>query len=102
MGVFDERPSPLIRDKPVLSSERMLYKDYYRKGSAEKQNSGRESWSNFDFGFDSEFSWLLSCGALTSGHRREHKSWRFSIVKIRYQETASEIQRRSNLYSTDL
>jgi hypothetical protein len=25
------------RDKPVFSSERMLHKDYYRKGSVEKE-----------------------------------------------------------------
>jgi hypothetical protein len=25
-----------IRDEPILSSERMLYKDYYRKGPVEK------------------------------------------------------------------
>jgi hypothetical protein len=28
--------------KPILSSERMLHKDYYRKGSVEKKISGRE------------------------------------------------------------
>jgi hypothetical protein len=32
-----------IRDKPIFSSERMLHKDYYRKGSVEKKISGRES-----------------------------------------------------------
>jgi hypothetical protein len=39
----DERPSISIRDNPILSSERMLYKDYYRKGSVEKKKkvSGR-------------------------------------------------------------
>jgi hypothetical protein len=25
-----------MRDKPIFSSERMLYKDYYRKSSVEK------------------------------------------------------------------
>jgi hypothetical protein len=25
-----------IRDKPIFSAERMLHKDYYRKGSVEK------------------------------------------------------------------
>jgi hypothetical protein len=39
---LDERTSIFIRDKPIFSSERMLYKDYYRKGSVEKI-SGRES-----------------------------------------------------------
>jgi hypothetical protein len=29
------RPSILIRDKPTFSSERMLHKDNYRKGSVE-------------------------------------------------------------------
>jgi hypothetical protein len=33
---FDERPSIFIRDKPMFSSEGMLHKDYYRKGSVEK------------------------------------------------------------------
>jgi hypothetical protein len=35
-------PSMFIRDKPIFSSERMLHKDYYRKGSVEKL-TGRES-----------------------------------------------------------
>jgi hypothetical protein len=30
---LDERPSIFIRDKPIFSSERILHKDYYRKGS---------------------------------------------------------------------
>jgi hypothetical protein len=30
---LDERPSVFIRDNPIFSSERMLHKDYYRKGS---------------------------------------------------------------------
>jgi hypothetical protein len=34
---LDERPSIFIRDKPILSSERMLHKDYDRKGSVEKK-----------------------------------------------------------------
>jgi hypothetical protein len=34
---FDERPSIFIRDKPIFSSERMLHKDYYHKGSIEKE-----------------------------------------------------------------
>jgi hypothetical protein len=28
---LDAKPSIFIRDKPILSSERMLHKDYYRK-----------------------------------------------------------------------
>jgi hypothetical protein len=28
----------MIRDKPILSSERMLHKDYDRKGSVEKMS----------------------------------------------------------------
>jgi hypothetical protein len=32
----DERPSIFIRDEPIFSSERMLHKDYYRKGLVEK------------------------------------------------------------------
>jgi hypothetical protein len=39
---LDKRPSILIRDKPHFTSERMLHKDYYRKGSVEK-SSGRGS-----------------------------------------------------------
>jgi hypothetical protein len=31
---LDKRLSIFIRDKPILSSERMLHKDYDRKGSA--------------------------------------------------------------------
>jgi hypothetical protein len=31
---LDERPSKLIRDKPIFSSERMLHEDYDCKGSA--------------------------------------------------------------------
>jgi hypothetical protein len=43
-GTLDERPGIFIRDKPTFSSERMLHKDYDRKGSvAKKKNSGRES-----------------------------------------------------------
>jgi hypothetical protein len=38
-----QAPSIFIRDKPILSSERMLLKDYYRKGSVEKEISGRGS-----------------------------------------------------------
>jgi hypothetical protein len=36
---LDERPSIFIRDnKPIFSSERMLHKDYYCKGSVEKKS----------------------------------------------------------------
>jgi hypothetical protein len=34
---LDEKPILFIRDKPILSSERMLHKDYDRKGSVEKK-----------------------------------------------------------------
>jgi hypothetical protein len=38
-----QRPSIFIRDKPILSSERMLHKDYDRKGSvAKRKDAGRE------------------------------------------------------------
>jgi hypothetical protein len=37
---LDARPSIFIRDKPVFSSERMLYKDYYRKSSVKKSGRG--------------------------------------------------------------
>jgi hypothetical protein len=36
-------PSMFIRDKTILSSEGMLRKDYYRKGSFKKNFSGREA-----------------------------------------------------------
>jgi hypothetical protein len=36
LRTLDERPSIFIRDKPIFSSERMLYKDYYRRNSVEK------------------------------------------------------------------
>jgi hypothetical protein len=35
---LDERPSTFIRDKPIFSSERMLHKDYYRKGLVKKNS----------------------------------------------------------------
>jgi hypothetical protein len=41
--LLDERPSIFIRDKPIFSSERMLHKDYYSKGSVQKRISGHES-----------------------------------------------------------
>jgi hypothetical protein len=34
---LDKRPSIFIRPKPIFSSERMLHKDYDRKGSVEKR-----------------------------------------------------------------
>jgi hypothetical protein len=34
---LEERPSILITDKSIFSSERMLHKDYYRKSSVEKE-----------------------------------------------------------------
>jgi hypothetical protein len=36
-------PTAIVNDKPILSSERMLYKDYDRRCSIEINNSGRES-----------------------------------------------------------
>jgi hypothetical protein len=36
--MFDERPRIFIRDNPIFSSERVLHKAYYRKGSVEKKN----------------------------------------------------------------
>jgi hypothetical protein len=35
---LDKRPSIFIRDKLIFSSERMLYKDYDRKGSVDKKS----------------------------------------------------------------
>jgi hypothetical protein len=40
---LDERPSIFMREKLILLVERMLHKDYHRKGSVEKIISGRES-----------------------------------------------------------
>jgi hypothetical protein len=37
------RPASIKYDRPILSSERRLYKDYDRKGSVEKKIDGRES-----------------------------------------------------------
>jgi hypothetical protein len=37
-----QRRSLIIRDKPILSSERILHKDYDRKVSVEKKVSGRQ------------------------------------------------------------
>jgi hypothetical protein len=34
---LDERPSIFTRDKPIISSERMLQKDYDHKGSVTKK-----------------------------------------------------------------
>jgi hypothetical protein len=36
--LLDERPSIVIRDKPIISSERMLHKGYYRRSSVEKMS----------------------------------------------------------------
>jgi hypothetical protein len=41
--VFSEKPSIFIRDSPIFSSEKMLHKDLYRKGSVEKIISVSES-----------------------------------------------------------
>jgi hypothetical protein len=41
--MFDERPSIIIRDKLFFSPERMLYKDYYCKGSVGKNISAHRS-----------------------------------------------------------
>jgi hypothetical protein len=35
--MLDERSSIFIRDKPIFSLERTLYKDYDRMGSVEKK-----------------------------------------------------------------
>jgi hypothetical protein len=35
-------PAAIVNDRPIPSSERMLYKDYDRRCSFEKKNSGRE------------------------------------------------------------
>jgi hypothetical protein len=36
-------PAAIVNDRPILFSQRMLYKDYDRRCSIEKKNSGRES-----------------------------------------------------------
>jgi hypothetical protein len=35
---LDEKPSVFIRDKPIFSSEMILHKGYYRKGSVERKS----------------------------------------------------------------
>jgi hypothetical protein len=37
MRIHAIKPSMFIRDKPIFSSERILYKEYYRKCSVEKR-----------------------------------------------------------------
>jgi hypothetical protein len=37
------KPAAIVYDRPILSSERMLHKDYDRKCSVEKKIAGRES-----------------------------------------------------------
>jgi hypothetical protein len=37
------RPAKIVNDRPILSSERMLHKDYDLKCSVEKKNAGHES-----------------------------------------------------------
>jgi hypothetical protein len=49
---LDERPSILIRDNPIFSSERMLHKDYYRKSSVEKKKYLVVSLKEFDVKMD--------------------------------------------------
>jgi hypothetical protein len=34
-----QRAATIVNDKPILSSERMLHKDYDRRGSIKKKNS---------------------------------------------------------------
>jgi hypothetical protein len=36
--MLDERPSIYMRENPILSAERMLHKDYSRKGAVAKRN----------------------------------------------------------------
>jgi hypothetical protein len=36
-------PAAIVNDKPILSPERLLYKDYDSRCSIEKKNSDRES-----------------------------------------------------------
>jgi hypothetical protein len=36
-------PAAIVKDRPILSSERMLYKDYDRRCSIEKKDSDHES-----------------------------------------------------------
>jgi hypothetical protein len=40
---------------------------------------------------------ITSCGVLASGQQRAHRSSLISVVKIRYQETASESVSSSDL-----
>jgi hypothetical protein len=36
-------PASTVNDRPIISSDRMLHKDYNRKSSVVKRNTGRES-----------------------------------------------------------
>jgi hypothetical protein len=38
MSTFEKRPSIFIKEIPILSSERMLHKDYESKGSVVKKS----------------------------------------------------------------
>jgi hypothetical protein len=59
---LDERPSIIIKDTPIISSERMLHKEYYHKGSVEKK-SLVVGLKAFFFGFlgwgDTESTWYV-------------------------------------------
>jgi hypothetical protein len=39
---LENAPEAIVNDRPILSSERMLHKDYDRNGSLEKKINGRE------------------------------------------------------------
>jgi hypothetical protein len=40
-------PAVIVSDRPILSSEKKLHKDYASKASVEKNNAGRESQGAF-------------------------------------------------------
>jgi hypothetical protein len=43
----------IMRDKPIFLSERMLHRDFYRRGSVENKNYGRGLK-----GLDTKTNWL--------------------------------------------
>jgi hypothetical protein len=102
------------QDSPIISSERTLHKDYYRKDSLDKKNlrswvsrgltenepigvkppvSAEDDWDNSVAGYSPDRT-DLSAG-----------SWKICTVNVRYQETAvedTEGWRRISVCSNDL
>jgi hypothetical protein len=90
-SIYKRQTRPLAREgAPQKQDRRLDTKTYWL--------TDRQSQCNFDFDFDNksvcEEKTLVgavefSCEVLASGQRREHGSWRISIVRSRYQETTN-------------